>query len=520
MSKELDISNIETMRISVDNYVCNVNRLSTNIARIDNFEDTIPMFSEDEGPYIQIYNGENEEKQNVPLTKDAYTSMLVVGAQNMTLQEYSREFVKLKKEFVIDLIKKTYSKDFQEPIGIQKLAIPELIQKRDALVQFKSGTGKTHAFLFGCLWGFDPNDVTLQYVFITSTHEVAMQIYSHAQSLLPESAKIYLCIGNRKSTETKISDGNLKGGFRNVSTLSFGEKRTLRQEREDFCKAQVIIGTIGKFHDYFCTRKWLNQDNYEYMKALCIDEFDRIIKSSSRNPNDVSTEKQVSEIIEKIPKNTQRVFFSATVPIEAFETAFSYFRNHTVEMGDPFIVLLDVEDSTLDGIKQYYVKTPSFQIKKQVLMDLIRQLYISQAIVFTNTIDTALQIKNLLTEQSLPIPSEIFHGKMSSVERKQIYTRFINREIRILISTDVTSRGLDVQSINIVINFDMPENIETYIHRVGRSGRFGRKGVSISFIMTSCNSKKDGEYQKVISINERSKNSKMVELPEDLSKLL
>lgn len=527
MDNELNFNAMEFTPVSVDKYNCNTNRSSLEIMRIASFEDTIPMYDPEIGAHLQIYSSESDTTKIVQLNNSSATTMLIPGSNKMEQNEYFEAFVEKKKEVVTHLIRQSYTKGYQEPIGIQKLAIPELIQRRDALVQFKSGTGKTHAFLFGCLWGYDPLDTTLQYVFITSTHEVATQIYLHAKHLLPEEAQICLCIGNKKTSDLNPKGGfkndeNLpsRGGFRTISTSSFNEpKRTTRQEKEEFTSAQVVVCTMGKFHDYFCNKKWLPYDKYKYMKALCVDEFDRIVKSDTKTQSGMSTERQMEEIITKLPEEAQRVFFSATVTPESLEIAFSYFRKPNMMIGDPFIVLLDSEDYTLDGIKQYYVRTTTFQEKKDTLMDLIKQLYISQAIVFTNTIETAQHIKTMFNDQSLPIPCEVFHGKMSSEERKEIHQKFLKNEIRILISTDVTARGLDVQSINVVINFDMPNVLTTYIHRVGRSGRFGRKGVAISFILSSMN-KNDGEYAKIVEINECSKNSKMTELPGDLSKLL
>lgn len=525
MSNENEYAAANFTPIKIDEHSCNVNRKPDDIFFLNFFDDAIPRFDPQNGPHLVLNSKKNGESKIFQLNAWATETIMMPNSKKMSDEEYFTEFCKRKTIHVQSLIQQTFSKGFEFPIGVQRLAIPELIQGKDALVQFKSGTGKTQAFTFGMLYGFDINDQTLQYVFVTSTHEVANQIYVHAKSLLPDGAKILLCIGNKKTLDggKTFGSGNeapMRGGFKTISTSSFDEpKRNPRQEKEEFCNAQVIVCTIGKFHDYFCNRKWLSEDRYKYMKGICVDEFDRIIKTESRTNSVMSTEKQFEEIIEKIPATSQRVFFSATVTPQSLEIGFTYFRKQAFA-GEPFIVLLDTEDYTLEGIKQFYVKASSFQQKADILMDLIKQLRISQAVIFANTTDTVIKIKKLLDSQPLlPTSCEIFHGRMLSEDRKRIMEDFLDNKFRVLISTDVTSRGIDVHRINVVINFDMPEVIETYIHRVGRSGRFGRKGVAISLIHCSDQNKDDEEYLKVIKINEISKSNKMVPLTSDMGGL-
>jgi len=273
---------------------------------------------------------------------------------------------------------------------------------------------------------------------------------------------------------------------------------------------------MGKFYDYLFNKKCIS---IKYLKSICVDEFDSIVTSRSRSRSEtiMSTERQMMEIIDIIPKSIQRVFVSATVSSESFDIAQSYFRSYNPYLGEPFIVLLDIEDYTLDSIRQYYIEISSYDQKKDVLLDLLKQCRISQAIIFTNKIDTAYEIKSYLDKQEIQMTSAVFHGNLPSVERKNIHANFLHNKIRLLISTDLTSRGLDIAGINLVINFDMPEVLETYIHRVGRSGRYGKKGVAISMILV--NSTKN-EKKKVDGINECSKQSIMTALPEDLANLL
>ena len=388
------------------------------------------------------------------------------------------------------------------------MVIPELIQGRDALIQFKAGTGKTHAFLFGLLWHFDPADDALQYIYISTSHEVATQIYEQAVFLLPKVTNVVLCIGQKKETVST-------GGFRTpIGTSTLNNRfKTLKEERDEIAKAQVIVCTVGKFYDYLCNRKIIT--SVQYLKSICIDEFDNIISSHSKS-NFMNTEEQVREIMKIIPRTAQRTFFSATALDHSAKLARGYFRTYSEEVGDAFIVLLDTGDYTLESIRQYYVKVNDINDKKVALLNLLKKCHIAQGIIFTNRIDTANDIKMLLDEQEVSIQSAVFHGNLPTVERKMIHNNFIANKIRLLISTDLTARGLDINGLNIVINFDMPDVLETYIHRVGRSGRYGKKGVAISLVLIN---NKLNEMIKVASINEYSKYSKLDVLPTNIAAL-
>lgn len=293
--------------------------------------------------------------------------------------------------------------------------------------------------------------------------------------------------------------------------------KTLKDEKIEIAQAQIIVCTMGKFYDYLFNREWIT--SLKYLKAICIDEFDSIITSRSkpRSSTIMNTEEQAHAIIKKIPEYAQRVFFSATVSDQAKQVAYNYFGKNAIYVGEPLIVSLETEDFTLEGIRQYYVKVGTFLDKKGVLLDLLQQCRISQAIIFANKKETANELKLYLDEQEISFHSAVCHGDLSAIVRQTIHKELIEGKLRLLISTDLTARGLDIQGINVVINFDMPDVLENYIHRIGRSGRYGRKGVAINLILV--NSSTD-EMQKVERINEVSKAGHMVPLPEDLANLL
>ena len=511
-----DMSDIQFTSLEINGYNYNVNReYGKDLQLLNSFTDLKPYYDEDNGLHMKLSTSNHGEIKRMPLNKFVSQNMIIKGAKEMNDTEYYQTLVREKSAIVDHMIKQTYACGFDKPSPAQSLSTLELVQGHDVLCQSKSGTGKTHTFISGTIYHFDPLDNQLQFLYITSSHEIALQIYNHVKFLVPENTKIALCIGQRKDNNPSST-----GGFKSLQgTSSLGQKtKSLREERDEAKNAQIIVGTMGKIYDYIFNHKCINLTN---LKTICVDEFDNIVVSDSKPKSSTSltTDVQMAHIMKKIPHDTQRAFFSATISNakRALQTAHSYFREPNTKFGEPFIVLLDIEDYTLEGIRQYYVQSHDFNVKKEILMDLLKQLRISQAIIFANKIDTANEIKYFLDSQEVEMATAVFHGGLSAVERKDIHSKFVQNKIRLLISTDLTARGLDVQSINLVINFDMPDSIETYIHSVGRSGRYGRKGVAISFIVK--NAKMD-EFRKVREIDECSKQSKMTELPSDLGNLL
>lgn len=513
-----EIYNINFVQLKLGSHTCNVNKELKDVQLLCDFSDALPFYTKEHGFHLRITSRKTGKTSIVNLNWHIASGLLISGSKEMTDEEFFEVFIQKKTEFLRNyLIKNTYCKGYEFPSPVQSLTAVPLIQRQDALVQFKSGTGKTHAFLFGCLWGFDPSDEALQYIFITSSHEVAHQIYSQTVDLLKESAKIALCIGKKPSKTNE-------DGFKHMNTSSTTiRQKSLKEELKEISNAQILVCTVGKIHNLYCGK---NKIDTRYLKTICIDEFDIIVSSNSRGNIKSqtsmmpSTSEQIKDIITRIPPSTQRVFLSATVTMDAVTTARLFFREEDEIKNnynkDPFIVLLDSDDCTLDDIKQHYVICNSFLSKKDALFDILKQCRFGQAIIYANRIDTANEIKTVLNQQSIPIHSAVFHGNLAENERTKICSDFKTNTIRILISTDVTARGFDAQSVNLVINFDMPDSLETYIHRIGRSGRYERKGVAINLIIV--NDMKN-ELIKVQQINNHSV-GKMVELTSDLASLI
>lgn len=512
-NKNIDISAIEYSDIIIGDYKFSVNRDADDINLLTDFSDAEPKFNVTDGLYLEICSRNANKKKKVYLSGSVASGMLIENSHKLNDEEYFTKFVELKKEFINNyLVPNTFAKGFTIPSPIQALSIIELIQRKDVIIQSKAGTGKTHTFLFGCLWHFDPYDDALQHVFITNSHEVAFQIYEQVKQLLTPTSRVSLCIGQKKET-TNNSNGDFKTLI-GTSTLNVRQK-SMKEEKEEVMRAQVIVCTMGRFYDYMFNKKWIN---VKHLKTICVDEFDNIVSTRNRFKSStiMSTDEQIEDIINQIPKKTQRAFFSATIPEKTLEIAYNYFRPYD-KYNEPFIVLLNADDCTLECIRQFYVVCDSYKTKKEVLLEILTQCRIAQGIIFTNSTNTAEEIKHLLDSQKVPISSAVFHGLLPEKARSAIHRDFLQNKVRILVSTDITSRGLDIQGINIVINFDMPDSLDTYIHRIGRSGRYGRKGTAISLIIVSEN---NNEMKKIDTINKFSPKSKMEYLPQRLDNLL
>lgn len=501
-----------------------------NLVLLNDFSDCIPYYDRDHGLHIKLYDKVTNKVNILHLGMNAVNNMMMgkwdelskEEFKNLSDDEYDKfmnEFVEEKTIRVKNLIKRIFAKGFTIPSTVQSISIPYLIQGRDAVVQFYSGSGKTYAFLLSLAWHIDYKDPSLQFIIVTSSHEVAKQIYDEAKFLLSSEIKIELCIGRGVQN---VVLGGFKGQSMSTSNM-YNKPKTIREQMNDIKEAQILICTMGKLYEFLFNPK-CKCIKLDYLKAICIDEFDVLIESnfdrSNKSSNILSTEQQIQLIIKELPKKkTQRLFFSATVSRDSLDIARKYFRQYDPFIKEPLLVILDPEKYTLDGIKQYYVIVDSFDTKKEVLKDIISQCRISQCIIFINRIETASKIKELLDSMPVSISSEILHSSLDNETRDNVQRGFKNGKFRYLIATNVISRGFDVQSVNLVINFDMPDDPKTYTHRIGRSGRYGRKGTAISFVFVN-KANRINEMIRVDELNRSSKTNKLVVLSNDLQNLL
>jgi len=237
--------------------------------------------------------------------------------------------------------------------------------------------------------------------------------------------------------------------------------------REDMAKLQegvhVVVGTPGRVFDMI-NRRALKTDT---IKIFCLDEADEMLSRGFKD--------QIYEVFQLLPQDTQVVLLSATMPADVLEVTKKFMR-------DPVRILVKRDELTLEGIKQFYIAVEKEEWKLDTLCDLYETVTITQAVIFCNT----RRKVDWLTEKmhSREFTVSAMHGDMEQKQREVLMKEFRSGSSRVLITTDLLARGIDVQQVSLVINYDLPTNRENYIHRIGRGGRFGRKGVAINFVTT------------------------------------
>lgn len=363
------------------------------------------------------------------------------------------------------LLRGIYSYGFQTPSDIQKKAIKPIAEGNDILAQAQSGTGKTGTYLIGSLSRMDPSLKKVQVLVLAPVRELAEQIYSVGQAL---------------SQHMGISLYSATGG------------PPIREDIRAIEKGcQFLIGTPGRIYDLMHR----NVLSTQHIRNLIMDEADQMLENRFKD--------QVMSILQKgFPDETRIALLSATLSDDVREVANTLLRN-------PVRILVQPSDVPLDGITQYYVLLPSDDWKFDTLCDLYQNLTISQALVYCNTRKRAEWLAEKMTTNGFPLSCT--HGEMDAEERKRRMKDFRNGVVRVLISTDMLARGIDVQQVSLVINYELPTEKENYIHRIGRAGRFGKKGITINLI--------SNEESKVRSEIEEHFKITMRELPQNISSL-
>ena len=334
-----------------------------------------------------------------------------------------------------NLLRGIYGYGFEKPSIIQNKAIPVLISGKDVIAQAQSGTGKTGAFSIGSLSRIDTSIKQTQLIVLSPTRELAEQIFNVMKEL---------------SSYTDISFCKVVGGTRVSDCIS-----DLRSD------PHVIVGTPGRIIDMISKRHIFT----DKLKMVVIDEADEMLSQGFQE--------MIHRIFQSIPKETQVALFSATFPDELLEITNKF-------MNEPERILVKKEQLTLEGIQQFYINVKHNNWKYDVLADIYNTINIAQCIIYINSKNKLNQVYQSLTSDNFPVG--MIHGNLMTNERETIMNQFRQGEIRILLSTDLLSRGIDIQQLSLVINYDLPIQKETYIHRIGRSGRYGRKGVAINFV--------------------------------------
>ena len=353
---------------------------------------------------------------------------------------------------------------FENPSTIQKQAIVPIIEKKDVIAQAQSGTGKTGTFTIGSLQQIDETNKNTQVLILAPTRELSIQ------------------------TSKVISE---IGKYMNITSYACIGGTNIRQCIYELKKGkQVVVGTPGRIYDMI--NKFALKVND--LKTMIIDEADDML--------DRGFLEQIKCIFKFISPDIQICIFSATMPLDILETTKSF-------MNDPLHILVKKDELTLDGIKQYYIALENEKYKFDTLCDLYENLSITQAIIYCNTRHKVEWLSSKLISMDFAV--SYIHGDMMFDERSFIMNEFINGSTRILISTDLLARGIDIQQISLVINYELPIQRENYIYRIGRSGRFGRKGTAINFIIPE-------DISKARNI-EKFYQTEMKELPANLDNL-
>ena len=336
-----------------------------------------------------------------------------------------------------NLLRGIYAYGFEKPSPIQQKAIKPLILKKDIVAQAQSGTGKTATFTIGALANVDITDNSTQILVLSPTKELTTQ-----------TGKVFAGLG---SMLEGLRVKTVYGGSAFEDNSSFSNKNV----------PHVICGCPGRVYDMMRRDKI----NSRKIKLVIFDEADEMLSSGFKE--------QVYNIFQNFSANIQVALFSATMP-DGIDTIISKI------MRDPVKITVKREALTLEGIKQYYVAIDDDHQKYATLKDLFSYLSISQCIIYCNSIKRVQDLYEAMKDDEFPVCR--IHGNMEKTDRESAFNDFKSGGSRVLISSNVTARGIDIQQVSIVINFDLPKCVHTYLHRIGRSGRWGRKGVGINFI--------------------------------------
>jgi translation initiation factor 4A len=340
-------------------------------------------------------------------------------------------------DFADSLLRGIYAMGFEYPSDIQKRAIKPIMEGNDVIAQAQSGCGKTGAFSISALHRVDVSVKELQSVIIVPTHELAKQVSQVITSL-----------------------GSFIDGLR-IKTMVGGT--SIQQDAVELRDnpPHIIVGCAGRIYD-MVRRKHLDVST---VKLFMLDEADEMLSQGFKD--------QIYNIFQHFPESIQVALFSATMPEEILTLTQKFMRN-------PVKITLKAEDLNLECIDQRFVAVANDSMKYDSLKDLFAFISMSQCIVYCNSVKRVNDLYMAMINDGFSVCA--IHSSMDKAERDSVFTTFREGSHRVLISSNVTARGIDVQQVSTVINFDVPKCVHTYLHRIGRSGRWGRKGLAINFV--------------------------------------
>lgn len=335
------------------------------------------------------------------------------------------------------LLRGIYANGFENPSPIQRKAIVPIIKGHDVIAQAQSGTGKTACFTIAGLEVVDTELSQVQLIILSPTRELSSQTKNVLDSIGQ----------NMKSLSTQL----LVGG-----TSTELDIKHLRERRP-----QVLVGCPGRIHDMM-RRKHIDCGT---IRLIILDEADEMLSSGFKE--------QIYSIFQYLSKDIQIALFSATMPSTLYSLTDRFMRN-------PIKIIVKTEQLTLEGIKQYYINLEDDSQKYDTLKDLFSAFSVSQCIIYCNSVRRVSDLYEAMSQDGYPVCQ--IHSSLDKLDRQKSYESFRTGSQRVLISSNVTARGIDIQQVSTVINFDIPKCVHTYLHRIGRSGRWGRKGMGINFV--------------------------------------
>mmetsp|Transcript_18975 Transcript_18975/g.22806 ORF Transcript_18975/g.22806 Transcript_18975/m.22806 type:complete len:404 (-) Transcript_18975:98-1309(-) len=389
--------------------------------------------------------------ENEAITSNGYDDEAIESFDDMDLPE--------------SLLRGIFSKGFETPTAIQQRGIKAIMSGRDLIAQAQSGTGKTGTFAIGSLAKIDPKLHYCQTLILAPTRELAKQTNLEVRALAEYMAVTsHACIGGKSVRD-------------DLRILNRG--------------ANIVSGTPGRIYDMI------------QRGALQLHKVNRFILDEADEMLSGLFKEQIYDILQFLPEGVQICLFSATLPLHVLDLTNRF-------MHDPLRILVKDGELTLAGIKQFYVALEREEWKFDCLVDLYETVTITQAVIFCNTRERAVSLESAMESQDFTV--SCIHGEMNQQERDSVMRDFRLGISRVLIATDLLARGIDVQQVSLVLNFDLPTDRENYIHRIGRAGRHGRKGIAINFVTD-----RDIRYLRDIEIFYR---TEILEMPKDFEDLI
>lgn len=336
-----------------------------------------------------------------------------------------------------DILRGIYSYGFEKPSPIQQKAIYPIKCGREVIAQAQSGTGKTAAFTIGSISRLNLSLVGTQILALAPTRELAIQItdvFNGIGSYIPNF-----------SAQTFVGGTSVRDDIASV----------------DKCPPVVAVGCPGRILDLLRKRVF----STDHIQTIIIDEADEMLSHGFQE--------QVRSIFELLREDVQVIIFSATMNQDVLDVTTKF-------MKDPIKIVIEAEKLSLVGISQYYVSVRTDEDKYDILKQIFTKMTIDQCIIYCNSINRVKQLHDAMTRDGFSVVC--IHRDLDKMERERAFKQFKSCQCRYLISSNITARGIDIQQVNVVVNFDLTRDYHTYLHRIGRSGRWGRKGTAINFL--------------------------------------